>query len=107
MLLVHIKKQYPSTVTRFLDICFSAAGLLIFSPFAAIIAIWIKLDSKGPVFYKQLRVGKDGKDFLLYKFRSMSRGSDKKGLLTIGGNDSRITGAGYFLRKYKIDEIPQ
>src|SRR5687767_1112969 len=107
MLSVHTKKRYQSTVTRFLDICFAAAGLIIFLPFAVIIAVWITLDSKGSVLYKQLRVGKDGRDFLLYKFRTMSQGSDKKGLLTIGGKDSRITNAGYFLRKYKIDEIPQ
>lgn len=59
------------------------------------------------MFYKQQRVGLNGRDFTLYKFRSMATGSDKKGLLTVGGKDSRITKAGYFIRKYKLDELPQ
>jgi len=67
----------------------------------------IKLDSKGPVFYKQLRVGKNNSDFRLLKFRTMRTDSDKSGLLTVGGRDPRITGAGYYLRKFKIDELPQ
>jgi len=102
-----MKRPSPNIVIRFLDICFAIAGLLVFLPFGILIAIWIKLDSRGPVFYKQVRVGKNGKDFRLIKFRSMSSGSDKKGLLTVGGNDSRITSAGSILRKYKVDEIPQ
>ena len=65
------------------------------------------MESKGGVFYKQVRVGKDNKDFFLYKFRPMRVGSDKKGLLTVGERDNRITRVGYFLRKYKIDEFPQ
>ena len=59
------------------------------------------------MFYKQRRVGLNGRDFTLYKFRSMAVGSDKKGLLTVGGKDSRVTKAGYFIRKYKLDELPQ
>jgi lipopolysaccharide/colanic/teichoic acid biosynthesis glycosyltransferase len=102
-----MKNQYFNTVTRFLDLFFSGLGILFFFPIGLVLAAWIKLDSKGPVFYRQLRVGKNGKDFLLYKFRSMSPDSDQKGLLTIGGKDQRITHAGYYLRKYKIDEIPQ
>lgn len=70
-------------------------------------AIWIKLDSKGPIFYMQTRVGKNNKDFKLFKFRSMRVGSDKKGLITIGGRDPRVTRSGYFIRKYKLDEFPQ
>ena len=70
-------------------------------------AFWIKLDSAGPVFYMQIRVGRNNKDFLLYKFRSMCVGSDKKGLITIGGHDPRVTRSGYFIRKYKLDELPQ
>ncbi len=64
-------------------------------------------ESKGGGFYKQVRVGKNGKDFKLFKFRSMRVGSDKKGLITVGGHDCRITKMGYFIRKYKIDELPQ
>lgn len=72
-----------------------------------IIAIWIKLDSKGPVFYKQIRVGRGNKDFYLYKFRSMRVGADKAGLITVGGRDPRVTSSGYYIRKYKLDEFPQ
>lgn len=92
---------------RFFDIFFSAFGLIILSPFFIIISLWIVLDSKGRIFYKQIRVGKNNIDFKLYKFRSMAVGSDKKGLITVGARDSRITRSGYFLRKYKIDELPQ
>jgi lipopolysaccharide/colanic/teichoic acid biosynthesis glycosyltransferase len=72
-----------------------------------LLGIWVSVDSRGGVFYKQSRVGRNSKDFKLYKFRTMAVGSDKKGLLTVGGKDSRITRAGYFLRKYKLDELPQ
>ncbi len=65
------------------------------------------MDSGGGIFYKQVRVGLDGKDFTLFKFRSMKTNSDKGSLLTVGGNDSRITSIGSFIRKYKIDELPQ
>ena len=90
-----------------MDIFFSLIGLIVLFPLFLVISLIITLDSKGGVFYKQTRVGKDGKDFKLFKFRSMAVGSDKKGLLTVGGNDSRITKPGYFIRKYKIDELPQ
>ena len=92
---------------RIFDIIFSIIGLVIFLPLLLIIAILIKLDSKGPVFFVQARVGKHNKDFNIYKFRTMRIESDKKGLLTLGNNDSRITKTGYFLRRYKIDEFPQ
>ena len=92
---------------RFFDIIFSAVGLLLLSPFFLIIYILIRCESKGGGFYCQQRVGKDGRMFGLYKFRSMRTGSDKKGLITVGGHDSRITRTGYFIRKYKIDELPQ
>lgn len=85
----------------------SGLGLLVLSPMFLILSIWIKIDSPGPVFYKQMRVGRNNKDFKLYKFRSMRVGSDKKGLITIGGHDPRITKSGYFIRKYKLDEFPQ
>lgn len=93
---------------RLLDVFFSALGMLVLSPVFLIMSIWIKTDSKGPVFYKQVRVGKDNMDFLLYKFRSMITDADKKGLLiTVGGKDPRVTKSGYFIRKYKLDELPQ
>ncbi|MDQ3047322.1 MAG: sugar transferase [Bacteroidota bacterium] len=92
---------------RIFDIFFSFIGLLILLPFFLAIALLIVTDSRGGIFYRQVRVGKGGKDFKLFKFRSMQSNSDKKGLLTVGGRDSRITKMGYFIRKYKIDELPQ
>ena len=92
---------------RLCDIVFSAIGLLLLSPLFLIVYILIRCESKGGGFYCQQRVGKDGRMFDLYKFRSMRTGSDKKGLITVGGHDSRITRMGYFIRKYKIDELPQ
>ncbi len=92
---------------RFLDIVFSLTGLLILSPVFLILSCIIKLEDGGKIFYRQIRVGRNGKDFKLYKFRSMSAGSDKKGLLTVGANDNRVTKSGKFIRKYKLDEIPQ
>ncbi|WP_338733809.1 sugar transferase [Mangrovimonas cancribranchiae] len=92
---------------RLFDIICSLLGLIILSPILIIIAISITLESKGGVFYKQLRVGKNNTDFKIYKFRTMYVGSDKKGLLTIGNKDSRVTKTGVFLRKYKLDELPQ
>ncbi len=92
---------------RIFDIFFSFVGLVLLFPLFVLLAIIIILDSRGGVFYRQTRVGKRGVDFSLYKFRSMSTGADKKGLLTIGGNDNRITKVGVFIRKYKLDELPQ
>ena len=89
------------------DLIFSFVGLIILSPFFIIIALIIVIDSRGGVFYKQVRVGQGGSDFKLFKFRSMATNSDKGSLLTVGGRDSRITRVGYFIRKYKIDELPQ
>lgn len=92
---------------RLFDLLASGIGLILVSPLFFILAIWIKLDSKGPVFYRQVRVGKDNKDFRIYKFRSMRVGSDKGSLITVGGHDPRITRSGYFIRKFKLDELPQ
>jgi len=94
-------------IIRFFDVLFSSLGLIILSPLFLILVVWIKIDSKGPVFYRQLRVGKDGKDFYLYKFRTMLVDADKNGLITVGDRDPRVTRAGYFFRKYKLDELPQ
>lgn len=92
---------------RSFDIVFSLIGLLILLPFFILIAIFIKLGSTGPVFFVQKRVGKDNVDFNLIKFRTMKLNADKQGLLTVGGRDPRITGIGFFLRKFKLDELPQ
>lgn len=92
---------------RIFDVAASGLGLLALSPLFLILAVWIKCDSAGPVFYRQVRVGRNNKDFKLFKFRSMRVGSDKKGLITVGGHDPRITRSGYFIRKYKLDELPQ
>lgn len=92
---------------RFFDLLFSILGLIILLPVFIIVAILIKCTSKGPVFFLQKRVGKDNRDFSLIKFRTMYQDADKSGLLTVGEKDPRITPVGYFLRKYKIDELPQ
>jgi len=92
---------------RFLDILFSLLGLIILLPVFLIVAVLIKCSSKGPVFFLQKRVGKGNRDFSLIKFRTMYQDADRKGLLTVGQWDPRITPVGYFLRKYKIDELPQ
>ena len=91
---------------RIFDIFSSLFGLILLSPFMLIIAILIKFDSKGPVFFKQVRVTKNGREFKIFKYRTMRVGSDKFSQITIG-KDSRITKVGDFLRKYKLDEIPQ
>ena len=91
---------------RIFDITLSLFGLIILLPFMLIIAILIKIDSKGPVFFKQIRVTKNGKEFKIFKYRTMRVGSDKYSQITVG-KDDRITKIGLFLRKYKLDEIPQ
>ena len=92
---------------RFFDILFSAIGLILLSPLFLIFWLLIKLGSKGPGFFIQERIGKDGKPFGLYKFRSMRTDSENEGLITIGTHDHRITRIGHFIRKYKFDELPQ
>jgi len=92
---------------RIFDILFSFVGLVLLLPIFFIISVLIIFESKGGVFYLQTRVGQFGIDFKLFKFRTMFTDSDKKGLITIGMRDSRITKVGYFLRKYKLDELPQ
>ena len=92
---------------RFFDLIFSIMGLVILSPLYIILYLLIRIESKGGGFYSQERIGKNGKPFKLYKFRSMRIGSDKKGLITIGEKDNRITKTGFILRKYKLDELPQ
>ncbi|NMC27295.1 MAG: sugar transferase [Syntrophomonadaceae bacterium] len=92
---------------RLYDVIFSAAGLLVLSPLFIIIAVLIKLDSPGPVFYTQVRIGKDGVPFKIYKFRKMYDHVGESGPNLTMTNDRRMTGIGYFLRKTKLDELPQ
>ena len=92
---------------RLFDIVASACGLILLSPLFFIVSVWIKLDSIGPVFYRQVRVGRYNKEFKIFKFRTMRVGADKGSLVTIGGRDPRVTRIGYYLRKFKIDELPQ
>jgi lipopolysaccharide/colanic/teichoic acid biosynthesis glycosyltransferase len=92
---------------RFFDLLFSFLGLIILLPFFLIIGIAIVIDSRGGSFYLQERVGKNNRDFRLVKFRTMHSGADKQGGLTVGMRDPRITNIGFFLRKFKLDELPQ
>ncbi len=107
----YIKKKRKiikqTSLIRTLDIIFSLTALMILSPLFLILSITIIIESKGGIFYTQKRVGQYNHDFNLFKFRSMYINSDTKGLLTIGKKDARITNSGYFLRKYKLDELPQ
>jgi lipopolysaccharide/colanic/teichoic acid biosynthesis glycosyltransferase len=92
---------------RFFDILFSFLGLVFLIPFFLIVALLIICTSRGRIVYFQKRVGKNEKNFTLYKFRTMNTNADKKGLLTVGMKDARITKIGRLLRKYKLDELPQ
>lgn len=99
-------KHMYSIIKRTFDFSASCIGLLLLLPFILIICCWIKIDSKGPVFFRQCRVGKNGREFMIHKFRSMANDTEKQGQLTVG-NDQRITRSGYFIRKYKLDELAQ
>jgi lipopolysaccharide/colanic/teichoic acid biosynthesis glycosyltransferase len=90
-----------------LDLLFSLLGLILLLPLFLLIGLIVRLSSRGPVFYKQSRVGMNGIEFKVYKFRSMRMNADKLGLITVGGRDPRVTLVGYFLRKFKLDELPQ
>ncbi|MGI8952785.1 MAG: sugar transferase [Chitinophagaceae bacterium] len=92
---------------RLFDVVISFFALIVLLPFLMIIAVCIKLTSKGPVIFSQKRVGKNNKDFILYKFRTMHVNAQQQSSLTIGTKDKRITKIGFFLRKYKLDELPQ
>ena len=92
---------------RFLDFLFSFFGLILLLPFSLLIALLIKISSSGQVLYKQSSIGLNGAEFNVYKFRTMRMNSDKLGLITVGGRDPRVTTIGYYLRKYKLDELPQ
>jgi lipopolysaccharide/colanic/teichoic acid biosynthesis glycosyltransferase len=92
---------------RAFDLIASIIGIILLIPLFVVIWILVISESTGGGFYRQQRVGKNGKDFGLLKFRTMHTGSDKKGLLTVGGRDPRVTRVGFYLRKYKLDELPQ
>lgn len=92
---------------RFFDIFFSLALIVVLLPVGFVVSVWIVLDDFGSPFFVQQRVGLGGKNFGLLKFRSMRKNSESKGQLTVGMKDNRITRSGYFIRKYKIDELPQ
>ncbi|MGJ7915469.1 sugar transferase [Massilia sp. LXY-6] len=93
-------------IKRLFDIAASLVGLALLAPLFALIALWIKVDSAGPVFFRQQRVGRWGLPFNIFKFRTMSTGTNETRQLTVG-NDCRITRTGRFLRRYKLDELPQ
>ncbi|RME14103.1 MAG: sugar transferase [Bacteroidetes bacterium] len=92
---------------RGIDIFFSLLILILLLPVFLIIGVLILWDDGFPVFYRQKRIGRNFKPFDLIKFRTMYKDADKKGLLTVGSKDSRVTRVGYYLRKYKLDELPQ
>lgn len=92
---------------RLLDVLLTGMALLLLSPFFLLIAIAIILDSRGGVFYSQERIGRGEKPFRMYKFRTMRPAADREGLLSLGSSDQRITKVGHFLRRYKLDELPQ
>lgn len=91
---------------RTFDVAFSAGALLVLLPLLLAVAVWIKLDSPGPVFFRQVRVGRGGREFAILKFRTMRNDAELHGQLTVGA-DKRITRSGAWLRKYKVDELPQ
>lgn len=92
---------------RAFDIFFSVGALLVLAPLLLVVALWVKLDSQGPVFFRQRRVGRHGREFAIYKFRTMRTDAPERGPQITVGADSRITRSGAFLRKYKVDEFPQ
>ena len=101
------KRKLQLAIKRAMDVVISGGALLVIWPVLLIIALAIKIDDPGPVFYRQVRVGKDGKEFRIYKFRTMIVDADKKGLQITVGKDNRITRMGRFLRKTKLDELAQ
>ena len=101
------KRKLQLMLKRVMDIAISGCALLVIWPVLALIALAIKIDDPGPVFYRQVRVGKNGKEFRIYKFRTMVVDADKKGLAITVGRDNRITRMGRLLRKTKLDELAQ
>lgn len=103
-----LEKRKPQLMLkRLMDVVISGCALLVLWPLLLLIALAIKIDDPGPVFYRQVRVGRNGKEFRIFKFRTMVVDADKKGLQITVGRDSRITRVGAFLRKTKLDELAQ
>ncbi len=94
-------------IKRSFDIVSSAFGLVLLAPVFVVVALWIRFDSKGPVLFQQIRVGLNGEHFSIFKFRTMVVDAEKKGLQVTVGRDPRITASGHFLRRSKLDELPQ
>jgi lipopolysaccharide/colanic/teichoic acid biosynthesis glycosyltransferase len=92
---------------RVFDLIASLIGLIVLSPIFLITSVLIKINSKGPILFCQERIGLNGRPFVIFKFRSMTVNQNNTSLITVGNNDSRITKIGYYLRKYKLDELPQ
>jgi lipopolysaccharide/colanic/teichoic acid biosynthesis glycosyltransferase len=92
---------------RALDLLISGVGLILLCPLLLALALWVKLDSRGPLLYRGRRVGQDGQPFLMYKFRTMVQGAERRGPAVTYRDDPRITQAGKFLRRTKLDELPQ
>ena len=92
---------------RLFDWLASGLGLLVLAPLFLMLALWIKLDSLGPVFFRQERVGQNGRLFRIHKFRTMVIDAERRGLQITVGTDARVTSVGHWLRKYKLDELPQ
>jgi lipopolysaccharide/colanic/teichoic acid biosynthesis glycosyltransferase len=92
---------------RTFDVLFALVALIALLPFGVLIAAWIWSNDGLPIFFRQERVGLNGRLFRVWKFRSMYKGAERKGQLTVSGQDPRITKSGAFIRKYKIDELPQ
>jgi len=100
-------RESQQVLKRLFDVCFSIIGLIIFTPLFALIALLIKIEDGGPVFYRGIRIGKDGKPFRILKFRTMIPEAEKVGVWITPNDDPRITKIGKILRKYKLDELPQ
>lgn len=101
------KRKLQLVLKRLMDIVISGCALAVIWPVFVLIALAIKIDDPGPVFYRQVRVGRNGKEFRIFKFRTMVVDADKKGLAITVGRDNRITRMGRLLRKTKLDELAQ
>lgn len=102
-----IERKASLILKRVLDIVVALTMLILLSPVFLVLAVAIKIDSKGPVFFRQLRVTQYGKEFRIYKFRTMVANAEKMGTQVTVENDNRITKVGNFIRDYRLDEIPQ
>ena len=104
---VELRRTHSSSAQRLCDLLLAVPATIILLPVFALLAIWIKRDSRGPVFFLQERVGRGGQLFRIYKFRTMVSDAEQRGAPITVGRDPRITPSGHFLRRYRIDELPQ